>query len=242
MATKKELIKSITDNVKNNLDVNELEGKTNRELTAIIDELESQEEVVEAVTQDKVVNMEAMMEEMKAEIELKLRTEMELKVRAEMEEEAKKSTSKKEIDRHRMIPVMNMTNGKLVYASKKSGAVWKWESYGDVDEIEFHEIQTMRTSAKMFISDPMIMILDEEVVSYMGLDAFYKTLLELEELDKIFQMPNKDFEDLIEKAPRGIIVSIVSRAREKAEDDTLDSRWKVKYLNKKFNTDIGQRG
>jgi hypothetical protein len=55
-------------------------------------------------------------------------------------------------------------------------------------------------------------------------------------------MNNKDFQEVIEKSPKGIIHSIVTRAKQKVADGTLDSMWKVNYLNNKFNTDIGQRG
>lgn len=229
MATKPEIIESILGNEKNTLTFEELEAKNYKTLNGILNDLEKSEETSEQVDYA----------EMKAKMEAQIRAEMEAKIRAEMEAKAPKRI---EIDRHRLVPVMNMTNGKLIYVSKKTGAKWVWASYGDVDEIEFYELQSMKTSYKGFINDPMLLILDDEVVKYMGLESTYETILKYEDLEALFRMNNNDFKELVDNAPKAITVAIVSRAREKLEDESLESVWKVKYLNEKFNLQLGQRG
>lgn len=229
MATKPEIIESILGNEKNTLTFEELEAKNYKTLSGMLNDLEKSEGTSEQIDYA----------EMKAKMEAQIRAEMEAKIRAEMEAEAPK---KIEIDRHRLVPVMNMTNGKLIYVSKKTGAKWVWQSYGDVDEIEFYELQSMKTSYKGFINDPMLLILDDEVVKYMGLESTYENILKYEDLEALFKMNNNDFKELVDNAPKAITVAIVSRAREKLEDETLESMWKVKYLNEKFNLQLGQRG
>lgn len=254
MATKKELIQSIMETT-DIYSSTELGSKTNKELSSILSDLDNKEEVVETTSG---LNMEEIMreqmqkeiEKMKAEMEEKIKAELESKYKAEAEAKSvssqevvtEKVSTRKEIDRYRLVPVMNITNGNLVFVSKKTGTTWDWEKYGDVDEIEFHELQSMKTSSKTFLHEPLLMILDEEIVSHFGLERLYENLLDIADLDDIFKMNNNDFSEFIEKVPKSIVVAIISRARQLVEEEKLDSMWKVKYLNEKFDTDIGQRG
>lgn len=241
MATKKDLVNSILENDKNTLSSEELNLKTYKDLSGIVLDLEKEEKEEVVSESEPIFDMQEMMKQMKVEMMKELEGERE-KIRQEAISETKKTYQKESIDRHRQVPVMNLTNGKLIYISKKSGAQWSWTSYGDIDTIDFFELQTMRTSSKSFIYDPLLMILDEEVVEYLGLKNLYDDIVNIENLDEIFDMNNNDFKAMIEKLPKTFIVSIVSKAREKDKDGTLDSRWKVKYLNEKFKTDIGERG
>lgn len=238
MATKPEIIESILGNDKNTLTFEELDAKNYKTLNGMLNDLEKSDSTED---EDKAegVDYAEVEAKIRAEMEAKLRAEMEVKIRAEVMAEAPKKT---EIDRHRLVPVMNMTNGKLIYVSKKTGAKWVWASYGDVDEIEFYELQSMKTGYKGFINDPLLLILDDEVVKYMGLESTYENVLKYEDLEALFRMNNNDFKELVDSAPKAIIVAIVSRAREKIADETLESMWKVKYLNEKFNLQLGQRG
>jgi hypothetical protein len=229
-----------------------LMSKTNKELEQILQGLQetSEPQATTEVTPQPEVDMQAMLEKMMAEklAELKeqARKEIQDEIKSAPEDVEVKPQStpikKKEIDRFEPIPVMNVCNGKLVYSSKKTGATWVWGEYGDVEYVEFQELLTMRSGQKRFLDDPFLLILDEDVVHYLGLNKMYDNLVDLDSLDNIFKMNNKDFQEVIEKSPKGIIHSIVTRAKQKVADGTLDSMWKVNYLNNKFNTDIGQRG
>lgn len=235
MATKNEIINSILDNEKNTFTKEELESKNYKVLNSVLSSLEDEEDVVSE--KENTPNIEDIEKELRAKIEAEIKD----KIRKELEEESKKN-QKREIDRNRLVPVMNMTNGKLVYVSRKTGAKWVWESFGGIDEIEFYELQTMRTSYKGFLNDPLILVLDDEVVDYLGLTKKYEEFLKFEDLDVLFRMNNIEFGELLDKAPKSLIVAVVTKAKSMYESGTLESVWKVNYLNSKFNAEIGQRG
>lgn len=237
MATKNEIIESILENKNNTLTKEELVKETYKDLLATLSNLESSEYKDES-KDDEENSASKIEEELRAKIEKELRD----KIKAELEAEAEDKNGKKELDRHRLVPVMNMTYGKLIYISRKTGAKWVWESYGDVDEIELFELQSMKTSYKGFLNDPLLLVLDEEIVDYLGLSKKYEDILKFEDLEVLFKMNNKEFADLLELAPKSLVVTIVSKAREMYENGTLESIWKVNYLNDKYGTDIGQRG
>lgn len=237
--TRKEIIEEILSIKKVDSKAN-LNKKTLPELQKILKEVQSeiQEEVEEVVA--PAVDMEALMAEMRA----KLMAELKEEARKEVEQELAVSqpTEKKDLPLHRQVPVMNITNGGLIYVSKRSGAEWRFERYGDVENIELQELLTMRSSQRKFFDEPFILILDEEVVEFLGLKKSYEKLIKPDSIDEVFNMNNDDFKEVIEKAPRGIKQLIVSRAREKYDNGTFDSIRKIKILNETMKTDIGQRG
>lgn len=251
--TKKEMVSAILEIEEVDTKAN-LMKKSNKELEDILTDLESTEKIVEPVVQESIqpqVDMKALMEQMKAEMLEELKEQARKEVEAEREsnpdpvkeaEDKKTPIRKKEIDRFEPIPVMNVTNGKLIYVSKKTGAEWVWGDYGDIEYVEFQELLTMRSGQKRFLDEPFLLILEEDVVDYLGLNKMYDSMINLDSLDDIFKLNQKDFEEIVEKSPKGIKHSIVTRARQKVENETLDSVKKIKYINERFNTDIGQRG
>lgn len=247
MAKKEDLVQDILM-VSNEYTEEDLMKLTNRQLVSKLNELKNADseeiEEVKVEQQEEIkIDREALEKEIREKIMQEMREKMEKEIREQMTSNTVQDKKKvTEIDRYREVPVMNLTNGQLVYVSKKTGAEWVWETYGDIAYIEFQELQAIRTSSKAFIYDPLFMILDDEIVNYLGLEKLYDKLLEVDDLDEIFRMNNKDFEKFIENAPKTIVVSVVTRAREKYEDNTLDSMYKVKYLNEKFNAEIGKRG
>lgn len=150
---------------------------------------------------------------------------------------------KRDIDRFEPIPVMSVSMGTLIYVSKKSGSEWEWGQYGDIEYIEFNELQSMRTGQRRFIDEPFIIILDEDVVYHMGLDKMYAKFdkNQVESLDYIFKLNQSDFIKTVDALPKGIQHSLVMRARKLCSKGTLDSLKKINHINEKFGTDI-QRG
>lgn len=249
--TKRELVSEILSIEEIDTKAN-LMSKTNKELEEILAGLQEstpqEVQTVQAVFEPQV-DMAKLMEQMMAEKLEELKEQARKEIQAEIKSSAPTESievdtpiRKKEIDRFEPIPVMNVTNGKLIYVSKKTGSQWVWGSYGDVEYVEYQELLSMRSGNKAFLDEPFLIVLEDDVVNNLGLTKMYKNLNNLDSLDDIFRMNNKDFQEVIEKSPKGIVYSIVTKARQKVEDGTLDSMWKVNYLNTKFNTDIGQRG
>lgn len=244
MATKKEMVKEILS-IKDIDTESNLMAKTSKELESILKDLKDDSKPV--IT--NVVNQSIDIEAIKAELEAKLREEL----KAELEQKQTQNTERKkelkeappkrvEIDRFEQIPVMNCTNGKLIYISKKTGAEFVWTDYGDVEYLEMQELISMRSGSKDFLSFPYIIVLDDNAVNYLGLTKMYENLTNLENIEDIFELRINDFKEIVDNAPKGLIHTIVTKARQMHDNGELDSISKIKYLNEKFGTDIGQRG
>jgi hypothetical protein len=145
---------------------------------------------------------------------------------------------KPNVDKSELVPVMNLTHGSLVYQSRKTGMEVKFEQYGDIEYLEVGELLTMRSSQRRFLDEPWILILDEEVVNYLGLDKLYKKLVNPDNIDEIFNFKQERFIEVIQSAPRGYSQLIVSRAKAKMADGTLDSVAKIKALEERYNVEL----
>jgi len=241
--TKSQLVEEILQikkiDTKQNLMKNNL-----KYLEDTLEKLKSQNEEV-AIEDTKEEND---IEAIKAQLLEQLRKEETERIKAELQAEMKENiaetkTIRPQIDRYRHVPVMNVTNGTLVYVSR-NGAEWVWEGYGAVEDIEYHELQTMKSSQRRFIDEPFIIILDEEVVSAMGLERQYEKLdrEQLQSLDVIFKLRQEEFEKTLKSLPKGIQHSVITRANYLYGIGKLESLAKIRFINEEFGTDIGFRG
>lgn len=187
------------------------------------------------------VDVEALKEQLKQEMLAELK-EQALK---ELEAEPKLETSKnvkQTIDRNYMVPVMNATNGYLIYQSKKTGTELHFQEYGDIEYVDYQELLTMKSGHRRFFDEPFIIVLDDEAANALSLTKMYENIPDPSQIDKVFQMNQKEFENVVEKAPRGIKHVIILRAKQMYESGVLDSVKKINYLNDRFKAEIGQRG
>ncbi|MGG0794844.1 hypothetical protein ABE137_12660 [Brevibacillus laterosporus] len=187
-------------------------------------------------------------EQMLVELSEQIRKELDAEVKVDIVQQdtveipVKPKSSKREIDRFEQIPVMNCTNGQLIYASRKTGAEWLFTNYGDIEYMEFQELLTMRSSQRRFFDEPFIIVMDDDAVEYLGLTKMYANIKNPSQIDATFKLAQTDFEQVLEKSPKGIKHLIISRAKHLYDSGELDSIKKINYINEKYGTDIGQRG
>ena len=144
----------------------------------------------------------------------------------------------KKIDRTELIPIMNCTSGVLFYTSPKTGASWRLTEYGSIDEMEVSELITMRSAYPKFLNAPWILVMDDEIVEFLGLKELYKNVLFPEELDKLFSSPLNKMKQIMTAAPRGMQETIVARARELVSQKKFDSATRISAIEEMFGVDI----
>jgi hypothetical protein len=137
---------------------------------------------------------------------------------------------KQEVTLNNRIQVANFTNGTLFYRSKKSGRVWDLVGFGATDYMEMDELIAMRSSNPKILTNPSLLILDEEAVNHLGLTEVYKNIRMPEEIDDLFKMKYDDFVDALRKAPAGMKHLIINRAKGMIESGELDSRRVIKAI------------
>jgi hypothetical protein len=201
----------------------------------------AKEEVANEVS---VVDIEKLKTQMYEEVKKQIEADFLLqKATVEAQEKAtpnKPFQRKEALDKQMLVPIMNVTNGTLVYQSRKSGSEFQFDRYGDIEYIELYELLTMRSSQRKFLDEPMIIVLDDEVADYLGLTRLYKKLTHATEVDRIFKMPLDQFKDIVESTPKGLAHLIISKAKEKIASGELDSVQKIQVLEEIYKVQLSK--
>ena len=150
-----------------------------------------------------------------------------------------KQDKKRKVNKDDEVVCKNITNGTLVYVSKKTGAVWEMEGYGATEIFDVAELVTMKASYSRILTEPWMVIEDDDVIDYLGLRNIYdKISVPLTEIDSFFDKPVTKMEKALAVAPNGIKTLIASRAITLINEGKLDSVSKIKLIEKTLNIEL----
>ena len=98
---------------------------------------------------------------------------------------------KPNLDLQRMICVKNISEGKLIYKSKRQiGYTLIWEKYGDKNYIELGEFINLKNSDPRFVREPWIRVIEDdeiEILKYANVYQYYKDIIEINDIDALFR-------------------------------------------------------
>ncbi|MBL4950991.1 hypothetical protein JK635_01895 [Neobacillus sp. YIM B02564] len=157
---------------------------------------------------------------------------------SEIVKEVKQVKRKKQLDQDILIPCRNVTDGMLVYISKKTGLETTWVEHDAEEYLTVGELLTMRASQPKFLTEPWLVIDDEDASEYLDLKKLYDKLVGIEDLDEFFEKPVSEMEEILNKIPRGLKETIGIRARKKIEDESLYDTRKIKLIEEKLKIDL----
>lgn len=149
----------------------------------------------------------------------------------------------KEIDPNQIITVLNGLQGTLVYVSPRTHEKFRWESFGDEQEMELRELRNAKSSAKKFFINNWFMF-DEEnewVIDYLGLRQYYKHAIKLEDFDDLFTKPASAIKKAVAKLSEGQKNSVAYRARQLVIDKQIDSLSTIEALEETLGIELIER-
>lgn len=187
--------------------------------------------------------------------EAAIRAEVEDKIRKELSAQnianslnsntVVQNSKKKSIPADYMIPVKSGVQGILVYLSKKTfGYTIEWNSYGEIEYIEYSELLSMRNTSKAFFENNWIFFEDtedytaQELYEILKVDKYYKNTVLGENLDDIFLMTADEIISNIAPLSKGIKETIALSARNKIDSGELDSIKRIEALEKALNVEL----
>lgn len=138
-----------------------------------------------------------------------------------------------------MIECKNGVHGPLIYVSgRNAGYVVEWENFGEVQDIDYGELLTMRGSQPRFFRDNWILIEDAEILKKLGVDRYYKNALTTENFDDVFHWSADEIRSKVATMSNGMKDSIRVRAKELVETGELDSRSAIKAFNEVLHCNL----
>lgn len=144
---------------------------------------------------------------------------------------------KRKLQRSDLIPVMNYTSGLLVYESR-DGRGWRFENYGDTDEMELGELITMKNSQSRILNEPWLLILDDEAVEYLGLTRLYEKVIKPEDMQQLFNLPEDKLEEVLMKAPLSVKQLVADKAKEMVENKQLTNLITIQAIERVLNIEL----
>ena len=161
---------------------------------------------------------------------------------AEVKETKSKKTATKEVRKYApgdMIPCRSVTYGELLLPGPKTRLLYTWANYNDVTEIEFQDLQALKSTRSTYLYKPRFIIEDEELIEQWKND-FGKMYDEITNVDveELFRLSASQIKAKLKKAPTGIQQAVKNVAGEKIMNGSLDSLAKIKAIDEILGTQL----
>jgi hypothetical protein len=132
-----------------------------------------------------------------------------------------------------LVPVMNNTNANLYFEHRNCIHTLDMLNYGDIQEITLGELMTMKAGHPRFLNECWLLVLNEDVVKYMGLEKLYENVVPPDRVDKFFDLPVGKIEDILTKAPVQVKENIGKIVMEKVRENTWKDYQKFRHQDSK---------
>lgn len=138
-----------------------------------------------------------------------------------------------------LITCRSITYGELLLAGKKSKLLYSWANYGDTTEVEYQDLQALKSTKSSYLYRPRFVVEDEELVEQWGKDFvdMYKNIVDVDAED-LFKLPIGQFKAKLKKATKGVQQAVKNIAGEKIMNGSLDSLAKIKAIDEVLGTDL----
>lgn len=131
------------------------------------------------------------------------------------------------LDLTRTICIKNISNGKLVYKSKRQmGCTVVWENKNELNYMELGEFINLKNSDLRFITEPWIRVIEEdevEILKYANIYQYYKEIIEIKDMDNIFKLDFDRFKSKFNSLPDGYKKNVAEYAGMLIRENKLDS-------------------
>ena len=145
-----------------------------------------------------------------------------------------------EVDVHQYIPVINGFNGMLIYESSRTGEVFRWEKFGDEQDVELLELRNAKNTAKGMFTNNWFLFGEEYdwVIDYLGMRNFYRNAVDADGFDGIFSKTPAEIKKAVKELPEGQKKSLMYRASELIASGEIDSRKAIAALEEALGVDL----
>ena len=189
-----------------------------------------------AKAKNKDIIQEQVVEEINEEVTVE--TEEEVKEKTT----TKKTTSKKEkrkFDPTETISCRSVCYGELILEGYKSKMLYTWANCGDYADVEYQDLQALQSRKSSFLTKPLFVIEDEELVEQWGsmLKPIYAKIEE-EDIEQLIKLSPSQIKKKLKVMPEGIKESVKNMAAAKIVDGELDSINRIKAIDEVLGTEL----
>lgn len=155
--------------------------------------------------------------------------------------EQKSYRVKQSLDPNTVVTVKNGFNGMLVYKSKKTGETFKWDEFGDEQDMDIAELKNARNSYKQFFENNWFLFDDPEIIDYLNVGKFYKNALNIKGFEELFKLTPEKITAKVKKLSEGQKRSVAFRAKQLIAEGEIDSIKVIDALEKSLSVQLIER-
>lgn len=161
-------------------------------------------------------------------------------VEPETKTKHKKKQAVSQFEDDDIVEVMNGAPSALIYkdTTDRNGFEYKFEKYGDIEEMSFKEVKMMARRHKKFLKNNWIIILDEDVVKELKLEDIQKDFLTVEDFNEILTKDSKHRIDSVLKAGESTQNAFLRRAIILYKQNKLESVYVLRKIEEHFKVDF----
>ena len=140
-----------------------------------------------------------------------------------------------------IITCHSVTAGELLCHAQKSDTLYIGSGYGDIMQIQYQDLLSMKLGRSKYIYAPLFVIDDEELLSkkeWADVKAVYDDMYDADDINAFFKLSAADMKKTLKKAPSGFKNAIKTIAAEKIENGTFDAMTKIKAIDETLGTDF----
>lgn len=151
--------------------------------------------------------------------------------------------TKKEYQPYDLIPCESLVNGTLYYLSPKSNQMYEWANNGDIRDVSYEDLLSMKQSHSQILYRPCIMVKDPDLLAqprWRDIDTLYKgyDIISLADAEKIIGLDVNSLKKALEKLNPAMRIVICDTAADMIEKGTLDSIQKIKTIDEICGTEL----
>ena len=158
---------------------------------------------------------------------------------ADNSKKPEKKAQAKKFEPSESIPCRSVTFGELVLMGYKSKLLYTWANTGDVAYVEYQDLQALQSRKSKFLTEPLFIIEDEDLVSQWSnmLKPIYDKIDE-EDMEQILKLPAAKLKSKLKSSPEGVQKSIKSMAAAKIASGEFDSIARIKAIDEALGTEL----
>lgn len=150
----------------------------------------------------------------------------------------KKPMIPKDIDPSQYVYVRNGFQGSLNYKSRRTGERFRWNEYGDEQEMELRELRSAKNTDKKFFINNWFMFEEDWILDYLGVRQYYKHAIPIDKFDDIYSLPPAKLKEKILAMSKGQQKSVAYRAQELIRSEAIDSRKVIAALEEALGYEL----
>lgn len=129
--------------------------------------------------------------------------------------------------------------GELILEGYKSKILYTWANYGDYADVEYQDLQALQSRKSAFLTKPLFIIEDEELVEQWGsmLKPLYEKIEEAD-LEQLLKLTPSQLKKKLKVLPEGFKESVKTMAAAKIVSGELDSLNRIKAIDEVLGTEL----